>query len=86
MVAGTAELFLLEGHYAPCRHRYSRDVSLDRVVRCRRSRPCAAEAASERRCLAGEFNGESNYMNTGHIIAGSPKIFGQMVGLLAEFA
>jgi myo-inositol-1(or 4)-monophosphatase len=36
--------------------------------------------------IAGEFNGESNYMNTGHIIAGSPKIFGQMVGLLAEFA
>jgi len=36
--------------------------------------------------IAGEFNGEANYMKTGHIIAGSPKIFGQMVGLLAEFA
>jgi myo-inositol-1(or 4)-monophosphatase len=36
--------------------------------------------------IAGEFNGESNYMQTGHIIAASPKIFGQLVGLLAEFA
>jgi myo-inositol-1(or 4)-monophosphatase len=36
--------------------------------------------------IAGEFNGESNYMNTGHIIAASPRVFGQMVGLLAEFA
>jgi len=36
--------------------------------------------------IAGEFNGESNYMNTGHIIAASPKVFGQMVPLLAEFA
>ncbi|WBS05727.1 inositol monophosphatase family protein [Pseudoduganella sp. SL102] len=36
--------------------------------------------------IAGEFNGESNYMRTGHVIAGSPRVFGQMVGLLAEFA
>ncbi|TWI44459.1 myo-inositol-1(or 4)-monophosphatase [Pseudoduganella flava] len=36
--------------------------------------------------IAGEFNGESNYMNTGHIVAASPRVFGQMVGLLAEFA
>jgi myo-inositol-1(or 4)-monophosphatase len=36
--------------------------------------------------IAGEFNGESNYMQTGHVIAGSPRVFGQMVGLLAEFA
>ncbi|UGQ49200.1 inositol monophosphatase family protein [Massilia endophytica] len=36
--------------------------------------------------IAGEFNGEANYMKTGHIIAAGPKVFGQMVGLLAEFA
>jgi myo-inositol-1(or 4)-monophosphatase len=36
--------------------------------------------------IAGEFNGESNYLQTGHVIAGSPRVFGQMVGLLAEFA
>ncbi len=36
--------------------------------------------------IAGEFDGESNYMQTGHVIAGSPRVFGQMVGLLAEFA
>jgi myo-inositol-1(or 4)-monophosphatase len=36
--------------------------------------------------IAGEFNGESKYMQTGHVIAGSPRVFGQMVGLLAEFA
>lgn len=36
--------------------------------------------------IAGEFNGESNYMATGHIIAASPRVFGQMVPLLAEFA
>jgi myo-inositol-1(or 4)-monophosphatase len=36
--------------------------------------------------IAGEFNGESGYMRTGHVIAGSPRVFGQMVGLLAEFA
>jgi myo-inositol-1(or 4)-monophosphatase len=36
--------------------------------------------------IAGEFNGESNYLQTGHIVAASPKIFGQLVGLLAEFA
>jgi myo-inositol-1(or 4)-monophosphatase len=36
--------------------------------------------------IAGEFNGESNYLQTGHVIAGSPRVFGQMVGLLAEFS
>ncbi|GGY56390.1 inositol monophosphatase [Pseudoduganella albidiflava] len=36
--------------------------------------------------IAGEFNGESDYMRTGHVIAGSPRVFGQMVGLLAEFS
>jgi myo-inositol-1(or 4)-monophosphatase len=36
--------------------------------------------------IVGEFNGESNYLNKGDIIAASPKIFGQMVPLLAAFA
>jgi myo-inositol-1(or 4)-monophosphatase len=36
--------------------------------------------------IAGEFNGESQYMRTGNVIAGGPRVFGQMVGLLAEFA
>ena len=36
--------------------------------------------------IAAEFNGETNYMNSGNIIAASPKVFGQMIGLLAEFA
>jgi myo-inositol-1(or 4)-monophosphatase len=36
--------------------------------------------------IAGEFNGESKYLQTGNVIAGSPRVFGQMVGLLAEFA
>jgi len=36
--------------------------------------------------IVGEFNGESDYLHKGHVIAGSPKVFGQMVGLLAEFA
>ncbi|MES2263300.1 MAG: inositol monophosphatase family protein [Pseudomonadota bacterium] len=41
---------------------------------------------SESGGIIGEFNGESEYLHKGDVIAGSPKIFGQMVGLLAEFA
>jgi myo-inositol-1(or 4)-monophosphatase len=32
--------------------------------------------------IVGEFNGESDYLYKGDIIAASPKVFGQMVGLL----
>jgi hypothetical protein len=35
--------------------------------------------------IVGEFNGESDYLYKGDIIAASPKIFGQMVGLLTPF-
>ncbi|MCE3602885.1 inositol monophosphatase [Massilia sp. P8910] len=36
--------------------------------------------------ICGEFNGESAYLHKGDIIAASPKVFGQMVTLLAPFA
>jgi myo-inositol-1(or 4)-monophosphatase len=36
--------------------------------------------------IVGEFNGESDYLHKGDIIAASPKIFAQMVALLAPFA
>ena len=36
--------------------------------------------------IVGEFNGESDYLYKGDIIAASPKVFGQMVTLLAPFA
>ncbi|MDQ1830509.1 inositol monophosphatase family protein [Massilia scottii] len=36
--------------------------------------------------IVGEFNGESAYLHKGDIIAASPKVFGQMVTLLAPFA
>ncbi len=36
--------------------------------------------------IVGEFSGESDYLHKGDIIAASPKIFGQMVPLLAAFA
>ncbi len=36
--------------------------------------------------IAAEFNGEAKYMESGNIIAASPKVFGQMLGLLTEFA
>jgi myo-inositol-1(or 4)-monophosphatase len=36
--------------------------------------------------IIAEFNGESEYLHKGNVIAGSPKVFGQMIGLLAEFA
>jgi myo-inositol-1(or 4)-monophosphatase len=41
---------------------------------------------SEAGGIIAEFNGESEYLHKGNIIAGSPKVFGQMIGLLAEFA
>src|SRR5476649_1259826 len=36
--------------------------------------------------IVGEFSGESDYLYKGDIIAASPKVFGQMVSLLAPFA
>ncbi len=36
--------------------------------------------------IVGEFSGESEYLHKGNIIAASPKIFGQMITLLAPFA
>ena len=36
--------------------------------------------------IVGEFSGESDYLHKGDIIAASPKVFGQMVTLLAPFA
>lgn len=36
--------------------------------------------------IVGEFNGESDYLHKGDIIAASPKVFGQMVTLLSPFA
>jgi myo-inositol-1(or 4)-monophosphatase len=41
---------------------------------------------SEAGGIIAEFNGESDYLHKGNVIAGSPKVFGQMIGLLAEFA
>lgn len=36
--------------------------------------------------IVGEFNGESDYLNKGDIIAAGPKVFAQMVTLLSPFA
>jgi myo-inositol-1(or 4)-monophosphatase len=36
--------------------------------------------------IVGNFTGESDYLHKGQILAGSPKIFAQMVPLLAPFA
>ena len=36
--------------------------------------------------IVGEFNGESDYLYKGDIIAASPKVFGQLVTVLAPFA
>lgn len=36
--------------------------------------------------IVGEFSGESDYLHKGDIIAASPKVFGQLVTLLAPFA
>jgi myo-inositol-1(or 4)-monophosphatase len=36
--------------------------------------------------IVGEFSGESAYLNKGDVIAAGPKVFGQLVPLLAAFA
>jgi myo-inositol-1(or 4)-monophosphatase len=36
--------------------------------------------------IVGDFSGESDYLFKGNVIAGSPKIFAQMVSLLSPFA
>lgn len=36
--------------------------------------------------IVGEFNGESDYLNKGDVIAAGPKVFGQMITLLSPFA
>jgi myo-inositol-1(or 4)-monophosphatase len=36
--------------------------------------------------IVGEFNGESDYLHKGDVIAAGPKVFGAMVPLLAAFA
>ncbi len=36
--------------------------------------------------IVGNFSGESDYLYKGDVLAGSPKIFAQMVGLLSPFA
>jgi len=36
--------------------------------------------------IVGDFSGESDYLYKGEILAGSPKIFAQMVALLSPFA
>jgi myo-inositol-1(or 4)-monophosphatase len=41
---------------------------------------------SEAGGLIGTFSGESDYLYKGDVIAATPKIFGQMVGLLQPFA
>ena len=46
----------------------------------------AALLVTEAGGIVGEFNGESDYMKKGDIIAASPKVFGQMVNLLSAYA
>ncbi|MEO6919324.1 MAG: inositol monophosphatase family protein [Collimonas sp.] len=41
---------------------------------------------SESGGIIGDFSGESDYLYKGDVLAGSPKIFAQMVGLLSPFA
>ena len=36
--------------------------------------------------LVGDFHGESDYLYKGNVIAGSPKIFSQMINVLSPFA
>jgi len=36
--------------------------------------------------IVGDFTGESDYLYKGDIIAGTPKVFGQMISLLGPFA
>ena len=41
---------------------------------------------SEAGGIVADFAGESDYLYKGNVIAGTPKIFGQMVNLLSPFA
>ncbi|AIY41286.1 Inositol-1-monophosphatase [Collimonas arenae] len=41
---------------------------------------------SESGGIIGDFSGESDYLYKGDVLAGSPKVFAQMVGLLSPFA
>ncbi|MDQ9171751.1 inositol monophosphatase family protein [Oxalobacteraceae bacterium R-40] len=41
---------------------------------------------SEAGGIVGDFKGDSDYLHKGDVIAGTPKVFAQMVGLLAPFA
>jgi myo-inositol-1(or 4)-monophosphatase len=41
---------------------------------------------SESGGIVGDFTGESDYLYKGDVLAGSPKVFAQMVGLLSPFA
>jgi myo-inositol-1(or 4)-monophosphatase len=34
--------------------------------------------------LVGDWNGEQAYLEKGEIVAGTPKVFGQMLGLIGE--
>lgn len=36
--------------------------------------------------IVGNFKGESDYLHQGDVLAGTPKVFGQLVGLLNSFA
>jgi myo-inositol-1(or 4)-monophosphatase len=36
--------------------------------------------------IIGDFSGDSDYLYKGDVLAGSPKVFAQMVGLLSPFA
>jgi myo-inositol-1(or 4)-monophosphatase len=33
--------------------------------------------------LVGDLSGEANYMKTGNIVGGNPKVFGQLLQLIA---
>ena len=33
--------------------------------------------------LVGDFSGETEYMNTGNVIGGTPKIFAQLIKIVA---
>ena len=41
---------------------------------------------SEAGGIIADFSGETSYLDSGEVLAGNPKVFAQMVGLLAPFA
>ena len=43
-------------------------------------------AVSEAGGIIANFSGEADYLYKGDVIAGSPKIFGQMLNVLSPFA